>query len=237
MNDVIPSSRAERVPPVVVAAVTCMTVTLTAMFGFSWAIPNGPDMTNLGPLPSIAIGLSMAFPVLSLPAMGWAWTVGQLANEPSRPIIFTTLRVALPMFAVVGIAVDLSQLFIDHIWQWHDLAVHALFALAFAAGMAVFLGVVTWRVAPVVTQHSNGPVATSNPGSIGLNVGWATALGVVAGALLALPLDWAVVRGMGREMLAPLYLVLATGTFAGGFQFGRSLSHRTHADLLVARQT
>jgi hypothetical protein len=48
-------------------------------------------------------------------------------------------------------------------------------------------------------------------------------LGVIAGALLALPLDWAVVGGMGRRMLAPLYLVLATGTCAGGFVFGRLL--------------
>jgi hypothetical protein len=45
----------------------------------------------------------MAFVVVSLPAMGWAWTVGKFANEPLRPIILTTLRVALPTFAVVGL--------------------------------------------------------------------------------------------------------------------------------------
>lgn len=207
----------------VVSAATAAAVTLPAILMFSW-LAQSVDMTNVAMLPSIAIGLSMAFVVLAIPATAWAWIVAQVGNQPARPIIRTTLRVALPTFAVVGIAVDLSQFFIDYVWLWHRLAVHGLFALSFAVGMAVFLGIVTWRVTRVMTQVDE-PASVLNPGRISQRVALATGLGVVAGALIALPLDWAVVAGMGRQMLAPLYLVLATGTCAGGFAFGVSLSH------------
>lgn len=206
------------------AAATGTAVTLTAVFEFSWAIPNGPDLTNVAPLPSIVIGLSMALVVLALPAAGWGWTVSQVAHEPAWPIIRTTLRVALPTFAVVGIGVDFSQFFIGYVWRWHHLAVHGLFALSFAVGMAAFLGMVTWRVARVITQNTDAPGTSLSSTHLALHVALATGLGVIAGALLALPLDWAVVRGMGGQMLAPLYLVLATGTCAGGFVFGRWLA-------------
>lgn len=206
----------------VVAATTAAAVTLSAIFIFSF-LSRLVDMTNVAPLPSIALGLSMAFVVLAPPAAGWGWVVAQVADQAAWPIIRTTIRVALPTFAVVGIAVDFSQFFIGYVWQWHHLAVHGLFALSFAVGMAAFLGIVTWRVARVIAGNTNAPGTNLNPRHLALHVALATGLGVMAGALLALPLDWAVVRGMGRQMLAPLYLVLATGTCAGGVVFGRWL--------------
>ncbi len=208
----------------IVAGTTAAAAALPSILMFSW-LSELVDMTNVAPLPSIAIGLSMAFVVLALPAAGWGWVVARMANQPAWPIIRTTLRVALPTFAVVGIAVDFSQFFIDYVWRWHRLAVHGLFALSFAVGMAIFLGMVTWRIARVITQNTGEAGSGPTPRRIGLRVTLATGLGVIAGALLALPLGWAVVGGMGRQMLAPLYLVLATGTCAGGVVFGRWLAH------------
>lgn len=223
MTDVIATSQpGPTMRALAVASTTTAVVTLTAIFMFSW-LSQFVDMTNVAPLPSIAIGLSMAFIVLAMPATGWGWTVARVAGQPAWPIIRTTIRVALPTFAVVGIVVDFSQFFIDYVWHWHRLAVHGLFAISFAVGMAVFLGVVTWRVARVIIKDGgNGTVPT--PQRIGQRVALSTAAGVIAGAVLALPLDWAVVTGMGRRMLAPLYLVLAIGTFAGGFVFGQWLA-------------
>lgn len=206
-----------------VAATTAAAVTLSAIFIFSF-LSQLVDMTNVAPLPSIALGLSMAFVVLAPPAAGWGWVVAQVADQAAWPIIRTTIRVALPTFAVVGIAVDFSQFFIGYVWQWHRLAVHGLFALSFAAGMAAFLGIVTWRVARVIAGDTDETEATSCPGRVGQCVAISTGLGVIAGAVLALPVDWAVVGGMGRQMLTPLYLVLATGTCAGGVVFGRWLA-------------
>lgn len=208
----------------VIAATTTAAATLSPMLIFSW-LSQFVDMTNVEPLPSITIGLSIAIVVLAIPALGWGWTVARVAHEPAGPIIRTTLRVALPTFAVVGIAVDLSQLLIDYVWRWHRLAVHGLFAFSFAVAMAVFMGIVIWRVARVMLRRTNRPATDLTAVRIGLQVATATGLGVIAGALLALPLDWAVVDGMGRRMLAPLYLVLATGTCAGGLTFGRWLAH------------
>lgn len=208
-------------------ATTATTVTLSAIFGLSWAIPNGPDLTDVAPLPSFAIGLSMAFVMLAIPAYAWGWMVARIAHKPTWPIIRTTLRVSLPTFAVVGIAVDLSQIFIDSVMQWHHLAVHGLFALSFAVGMAAFTGIVVWRVARVICRDTNEPASGSASARIGVHVAMATGSGVIAGALIALPLDWAVVVGMGRQMLSPLYLVLATGTSVGGFVFGHWLT-RAH---------
>lgn len=224
MRGLVTAPRTRPAPAVVMATATCAAVTLTAMFGFSWALPNGPDMTNVSPLASIVIGLSMAFVVLAIPAAGWGWVVAQVADQAAWPIIRTTIRVALPVFAVVGIAVDFSQFFIDYVWKWHRLAVHGLFALSFAVGMAVFLGMVTWRVARVMTRNTQGAGYDVTPGGVGRRVALATGLGVIVGALLALPFNWAVVGGMGRQMLAPLYLVLATGTCAGGSVFGAWLA-------------
>lgn len=208
----------------IVAATTAAAATLPSILMFSW-LSQLVDMTNVAPLPSIALGLSLAFVVLAPPAAGWGWVVAHVADQAAWPIIRTTLRVALPTFAVVGIAVDFSQFFIDYVWQLHHLAVHGLFALSFAVGMPAFLGVVTWRIARIITQNTNAPGTKVNAGHLALHVALATGVGVIAGALLALPLDWVVVRGMGRRMLAPLYLVLATGTCAGGFVFGRWLTH------------
>ncbi|HEX6222643.1 MAG TPA: hypothetical protein VF115_16255 [Acidimicrobiia bacterium] len=213
----------------IVAATTAAAATLPSILMFSW-LSQLVDMTNVAPLPSIAIGLSMAFVVLALPAAGWGWVVAQVADQAAWPIIRTTLRVAPPTFAVVGVAVDFSQFFIDYVWRWHRLAVHGLFALSFAVGMAIFLGMVTWRVARVLTPNTEEARSHPIPGRVGKRVALATGLGVIVGAVLSLPLGWAVVGGMGRQMLAPLYLVLATATCTGGFVFGRSLAQleRTH---------
>lgn len=178
------------------------------------------DLASAPTWVSVLVGAALMLALLALPAVAWGWTVARLAGAPPRPVVRATVRMGLLLAVPVGLGVDLSQLLIDVVWQWHRLAVHVVFTVAFALGLAVFLGRVSRRV---VMEVPNGPP----PGPTGWSVAAATAAGVVLGAVVAIPLDWAVVVAMGRRMLQPLFLVLVTGMAAGGATLGAALAaHR-----------
>jgi len=219
-----PSSR-PWLPILVVGVTTAAAVTFPAVFMFSWFVP-AVGRIDVPLAMRVVIGLSIALVALAGPAAVWSATVARVAGRVAWPVTRTTLRVALPMLVLVGLAVDSSQFLTNHIRRWHRLAVHGLFALAFAIGMAAFLGVVSWRVARVIPSPADAPGSVPTAAAVGRRVATATGLGVVAGAILALPLGWAVVVGMGHRMLEPLYLVLATGTLSGGLVLGGHLAGR-----------
>ncbi len=194
------------------ALVTTTAVTLPLWVAFT-VLSDVVDLSGTSIWLSVLLGVSLLVALLAGPAAAWGWGMARLAGAPARPVIRVALRTGLGLAILVGIGVDLSQLLIDTVWRSHRLAVHGLFAAAFAIGMAVFLGRVAARTAGVLPD---GPPT----GTTGRVVAAATALGVLLGALVAIPLDWVVVVGMGPRMLLPLYLVLVTGSAAGGAALG-----------------
>jgi hypothetical protein len=204
----------------VVAVVTVLAVMVPLWLMLSWlfvAIDLGGHPTWI----SVGLGVTMMAALLALPAAAWGATVAYVVGVDGAPVVRRAIRTGVLTAIPVGIGIDLSQLFIDMVWTWGRLAVHTLFALAFAGGLAVFLGVVTSRVLRIVVAQDADVRAP--PGVSGA-VALATALGVALGAAAAIPMDWVVVPFMGRRMLLPLYLVVATGMATGGATFGWHLA-------------
>lgn len=199
------------------AVLTMAAVTLPLWVAFT-VLADVVDLADLPTWVAVLLGVTMLCALLAGPAVAWGWGVARIAGAPARPVIRVALRTGVLLAIPVGIGIDLTQLLIDVVWRSHPLAVHGVFAAAFAAGLALFLGRVSSRTARVLPS---GPA----PGRAGRVVAAATAVGALAGALLAVPLDWAVVVGMGRRMLLPLYLVLVTGSGAGGAALGAMVAH------------
>lgn len=172
------------------------------------------------------VGLAGLLVVLWAGAVAWAVMIAAHAGAARGTIVATTVRTALPAAVSVAVGVDLTQLLIDTIAPWHRLAVHVLFATAFAVGLPAFLGVVCWRVELVLERAAAAPHRAEVAPVVARQVGLATSAGVIVGALVAVPLGWQVHPGMGMRMLWPMYLVLAAGAGAGGAVFGLSLGDR-----------
>jgi hypothetical protein len=207
-----------------ITTAAAITLPLVALLAGPWA--RLPSTVTPG---LVAYRAAVAHLVLAGVAVLWGVGVVRVVRPaPDRPsrVLLAAARTGVLLALPTAFAIDVTQLLLGVVDPWHRRAVHGLFTLAFAGGLAAFLGIVSWRVARALTRDGRDPARLAG---VGRRVALATAAGVVAGSALALAIDWPVHRPMGREMLHPLYLVMVTGGAAGGARLAWVL--RTRLDV------
>lgn len=205
--------------PTVVAVATGIAATAPLWLAFS-VLSRHLDLSRLPTWAAFSVGLPLFAALLVVPAVVWGLVVAAVVRSPRRPVVRAAILGGVLPALPVAVAVDVSQALIDTVRPWHRLAVHGLFTVAFGAGLAVLLVVLTGRVRSAV---GSGQAPAASAATLVREVAWATVLGTVSSSAMAVALGWVVEPGIGRRMLLPLYLVVVGGTAAGGAALGRRL--------------
>lgn len=208
---------------VAVTTAACMVVPLWLLFSHGF---RAIAIADRGLWIAVPVGLTALLLVLAAASAVWAAAVARSAATSSAPVITATMRTAIPLTLPVAVGIDLTQLLLTTVGPWHRLAVHVLFGVAFATGLAVFLAVVCREVWLAVERVGGEPECRASAARVGRRVALASAVGVAVCAVVAVPLGWTVVRGMGMRMLWPLYLVVGGAGGGGGAVFGWALAAR-----------